>query len=60
MALEVALSKLASPVKDLALSVTQNASLYVGESDKDKAEVVGWIERVAQGDLVKEDALKVR
>ena len=52
-------SKLQSPLRDLVLGATQDGSQDFGKSEKDKAEVAGWIEKVAQGDVVKPEALKV-
>jgi aminoacyl tRNA synthase complex-interacting multifunctional protein 1 len=49
------ISKLASPLKDLVLGAT----LEYGKSDKDKAEVAEWIEKVAQGDIVKPTGVMV-
>ncbi|PBK97690.1 nucleic acid-binding protein [Armillaria gallica] len=51
-------SKLNGSVKDLVLSVTDNGATLLGRTDADKIEVAGWIEKVGQGDLVKEDNFK--
>ncbi len=53
-------SKINGSVKDLVLSVTDNSAALLGRTDADKIEVAGWIEKVRQGDLVKEDNFKVR
>ncbi|KAK0187981.1 hypothetical protein F5146DRAFT_1141439 [Armillaria mellea] len=51
-------SKLNGSVKDLVLSVTDNGTTLLGQADADKIEVARWIEKVGQGDLVKEDNFK--
>lgn len=51
-----AFAKLASPLKELVVS----ASPELGKSDKDKADVIEWIEKVAQGDIVKPEGIQVR
>lgn len=48
-------AKLASPLKELLLG----ASPELGKSDKDKADVIEWIEKVAQGDIVKPEGIQV-
>jgi aminoacyl tRNA synthase complex-interacting multifunctional protein 1 len=53
------LSKLSSPVKDLVQSASQEQPALVGKTDQDKAEVVQWIDKVAQGDVVKAENIKV-
>ena len=50
------LSKLASPLKELVLG----ASPELGKSEKDKADVIEWIEKVIQGDIVKPEVIHVR
>ncbi|KAJ3977826.1 hypothetical protein EV361DRAFT_787466 [Lentinula raphanica] len=58
MAFEESVSKLNPSIKDLVLSATKlNASL-TGKSEQDQTEVVQWIEKVRQGDLVKLDNFK--
>lgn len=49
-------TKLGSPLSDLV----QGATSEFGKSDKDKIEVAEWIEKVAQGDIVKPAGVKVR
>ncbi|KAK0464535.1 uncharacterized protein EV420DRAFT_1263780 [Desarmillaria tabescens] len=51
-------SKLNGSVKDLVLSTTNNDASLLGQTDVDKIEVTGWIEKVGQGDLVKEENFK--
>jgi aminoacyl tRNA synthase complex-interacting multifunctional protein 1 len=52
---ELSISKLRSPLKDLVLGATPE----LGKSDKDRAEVAGWIDKVAQGDIVSPSKVKV-
>ena len=49
-------SKLPSPLKELL----SGGSLELGKSEKDKADVIEWIEKVSQGDIVKPEAIRVR
>lgn len=60
MTFQSAVGKLQSPIQELVLAVTKEGTRHVGNSDQDKTEVEQWIEKVAQGDAVKEGALKVR
>ena len=48
--------KLAPPLSQLLLG----GSPELGKSEVDKAEVIEWIERVAQGDIVKPEMVQVR
>jgi aminoacyl tRNA synthase complex-interacting multifunctional protein 1 len=59
MEFQSSVGKLSSPLKDLVLSVTQNGSLHVGKQEKDEREVIEWIAKIEQGDLVNEPGLKV-
>jgi len=52
---DLSISKLGSPLKDLVLGATPE----LGKSDQDKADVAQWIEKVAQGDIVKLISVKV-
>lgn len=54
-----AIQKLQTPLKDLVLGALPDGSPDFGTSEKDKAEVEGWIAKVAQGEIGKVDALKV-
>lgn len=58
MSFQSAVAKLGSPVKELVLSVTQE-SILLGKTEKDQSEVAEWIEKVGQGELVKETNFKV-
>ena len=48
--------KLASPISELL----SGGSPELGKSEVDKADVIEWIERVAQGDIVKPEMVQVR
>ncbi|KAJ6477459.1 hypothetical protein C8R47DRAFT_1219994 [Mycena vitilis] len=58
MSFQSSVDRLSSPLKDLVLSATQNGSLHVGTPEKDEREVIEWIAKVEQGDLVNEPGLK--
>lgn len=63
MSLQAAIEKLQSPLKELVSSVTnsdQGSSTIAGRSEKDQAEVTGWIEKIAGGEVPKADGLKAR
>ncbi|OSD07251.1 nucleic acid-binding protein [Trametes coccinea BRFM310] len=53
MSASTALAKLPSPLKDLVAAAVQDGSEDFGKSEKDKAEVAEWIDKVAQGDVAK-------
>lgn len=53
-----ALLKLHSPLKELVAGAVQEGSPDFGRTEKDQAEVAGWIEIVAAGSDVKPDTLK--
>lgn len=55
-----ALIKLHSPLKELVAGAIQEGSPDFGRTEKDQADVAGWIETVAAGNAVKPDTLKVR
>ena len=60
MSVQTALAKLPSPLKDLVTGAAQDGSEDFGKSEKDKAEVAEWIDKVAQGDVAKPENFKVR
>ena len=60
MSVQAALAKLAPPLRDLVAAAAQDGSEDFGKSEKDKAEVAQWIDKVAQGDVAKAENLKVR
>ena len=60
MSVQTALAKLPSPLKDLVTGAAQDGSEDFGKSEKDKAEVAEWIDKVAQGDLARPENFKVR
>lgn len=53
---QAAISKLHAPLRDLVSGSTPD----LGKSDKDQTEVTQWLEKVAQGEAVKADTLKVK
>jgi aminoacyl tRNA synthase complex-interacting multifunctional protein 1 len=59
MSAQAALSKLDAAVKDLVIATTHDGSQDFGKSEEDKAQVIEWIEKVAQGDITKEGSLLV-
>ncbi|EIW59492.1 nucleic acid-binding protein [Trametes versicolor FP-101664 SS1] len=58
MSAAAALAKLPSPLRDLVAGAAQDGSEDFGKSEKDKAEVAEWIDKVAQGDVAKPESLK--
>ncbi|KAL1737127.1 nucleic acid-binding protein [Schizophyllum commune] len=56
MPFHAAADALQSPLKDLVLKV--DAPDYAGRTEKDKAEVAQWVEKVAKGEVRKEADLK--
>jgi len=59
MSFQDSVSKLSSPVKELVQAVAQPETSLVGKTEKDQAEIAQWIDKVAQGDLVKAENIKV-
>ena len=59
MSVQAALAKLPSPLKDLVTGAVQGGSEDFGKSEKDKAEVTQWIEKIAEGSVAKPENLKV-
>ena len=59
MSASAALAKLPSPLRDLVTAAAQDGSEDFGRSEKDKAEVADWIDKVAQGEVAKPDKLQV-
>ncbi|RXW23388.1 hypothetical protein EST38_g2450 [Candolleomyces aberdarensis] len=55
---KAAIANLSAPTKDLVQKVTANGTELLGETEADQASVNGWIEKAAQGDVVKEGNLK--
>ncbi|KAH9841534.1 uncharacterized protein C8Q71DRAFT_700858 [Rhodofomes roseus] len=58
MASATVLSKLPEPVRDLVANAAVDGSSDFGKSEKDKAEVTEWIEKIAQGEVAKPQNLK--
>ena len=59
MSFQAAISKLNPHVKELVVSVTENGSRHVGESEKDRAEVNEWIEKAGHPDVSGEANIQV-
>lgn len=51
MSFQAAIKNLSPRIRDLVLAVTQNGERYVGETDKDREEVSGWVEKTSQGQI---------
>ncbi|KAI0354934.1 nucleic acid-binding protein [Trametes cingulata] len=58
MSASAALAKLPAPLRDLVVGAAQDGSEDFGKSEKDKAEVADWIDKVAQGDVAKPESFK--
>jgi aminoacyl tRNA synthase complex-interacting multifunctional protein 1 len=54
-----AVSSLSSPLRELLVGSTQQDQQQLGVSEKDRADIAQWVEKAAQADLVKPDALQV-
>lgn len=54
-----AFSKLSSPLRELVVGSAQQDQQQLGASEKDRADITQWVEKAAQVDLVKPDALQV-
>ena len=52
-------SKLSSPLRDLVMGSAQQDSQQLGVSEKDKTDIAQWIQKAAQPDIIKSDALPV-
>ena len=52
-------SKLSSPLRDLLIGSTQQDSQQLDVSEKDQTDIAQWIQKSAQPDFVKSDALPV-
>lgn len=59
MASQASIQKLTSPLKELVLGALTTGAEDFGESEKEKAEVGEWIEKVVQGEIGKPGGLKV-
>ncbi len=61
MSLQAVINKLHSPLKELVLGVTnsdQGSSTITGRTETDQAEVTGWVEKIASGEVPKPESLK--
>ena len=47
--------KLPSRVRDLVVNLMQDGRQHMGRNDNDEGEVAQWIEKIAEGSLVKGD-----
>jgi hypothetical protein len=52
-------SKLSSPLRELVVGSAQQDSQQLGVSEKDQTDIAQWIQKAAQPDIVKSDALPV-
>ena len=52
-------SKLSSPLRELVAGSAQQDSQQLGVSEKDQTDIAQWIQKAAQADTVKPDALPV-
>lgn len=59
MSFQASVSKLQPPVRDWVLSATRDGKDLVGQTEADEKEVIGWIDKTSQGNLVTENNLKV-
>ena len=59
MASASALTKLPTPLRDLVANAAPDGASDFGKSEKDKAEVTQWIEKIAEGSVAKPENLKV-
>ena len=59
MASTAALTKLPTPIRDLVANAAPDGASDFGKSEKDKAEVTQWIEKIAEGSVAKPESLKV-
>jgi aminoacyl tRNA synthase complex-interacting multifunctional protein 1 len=59
MSFQASLAKLSSSLKRLVTGAKQDGYDDIGKSEKDKTEVVEWLENIAKGDFVKPSNLKV-
>ena len=50
---------LSSPLRELLVGSTQQDQQQLGVSEKDRADIAQWVEKAAQADFVKPDALQV-
>ncbi|KAI0061685.1 nucleic acid-binding protein [Artomyces pyxidatus] len=57
MSAQAATAKLQPPLRDLVTGATQDPAQDFGKSEKDKAEVIEWIDKVARDDFASGEAL---
>src|SRR6266850_1086881 len=54
-----AFSSLSSPLRELLVGFTQQDQQQQGVSEKDRADIAQWVEKVARADFVKPDDLQL-
>jgi len=59
MSFQAAVQALSPRIRDLVLAVTKNGERYVGETDKDREEVSGWIEKTSAGKVANNTKFQV-
>lgn len=59
MSFQAAAETLNGSVKDLVNSLPADEGSLRGKTEKDQTEVVEWIQKVGQGDIAKEENIKV-
>lgn len=58
MSAAASLGKLQAPLRDLVIGATEDGSQDFGKSEKEKADIAEWIDKVAQGDITRAENLK--
>lgn len=59
MSAAASLGKLQAPLRDLVIGATEDGSQDFGKSEKEKADIAEWIDKVAQGEVTRVENLKV-
>lgn len=59
MSFQASVSKLSGPVKDLVTTAADADPILKGKTDAEQSQVNEWLEKVGQGDLVKQENFKV-
>lgn len=59
MSSHAGLGKLQAPIHDLVIGASKDSDQVFGKSEKDKADVAEWIDKVAQGDVTRAENLNV-
>lgn len=58
MSAAASLGKLQAPLRDLVIGATEDGGQDFGKSEKEKADIAEWIDKVAQGDITRVENLK--